>query len=491
MQAPAAQQEVSRHKCLIYDGHPSEQLPVVVPLLTDGLQNNWRCLYLGSPEMVQMLDTALVATGIDTAREADRGALIFSSDRSHLSGGKFLPEKMIDSLCSQIDGALSDGFEGLCATGDMKWELGPDKNFDALLEYEARLDRVFRAKPLRGICQYHRNTIPAKAVRDALVAHPSVYIGNVLNRDNLFYIPPELLLETRDGSSDPKQGEWMCQQIIRVLNAEQKRDAALRALQASEAQQRQLAEQLAELNRDLERRVMERTAELQVANRSLESFSYSVSHDLRAPLRSIVGFSDILAQDYAEVLGEEGRRRLGRVMASARNMGELIEGLLTLSRVVRADLLRAPFNLSALAEEVRREISESEPDRAVEFVIHPGMRVNGDRTLLRAVLTNLMGNAWKFSSKCASARIEVGMKKEEDSRTVYFVKDNGAGFEMKYAEKLFGAFQRLHSQEEFPGTGIGLATVERIITKHGGQIWAESQPDHGATFLFTLPTSQA
>ena len=253
------------------------------------------------------------------------------------------------------------------------------------------------------------------------------------------------MLEKRGGSSDLKQGEWMCQQIIRVLNAEHKRDEALRELQASEAQQRRLAEQLAELNRDLERRVMARTAELEIANKHLESFSYSVSHDLRAPLRVIAGFSNILAQDYAEALGEEGRQHLGRVTASARNMGELIEGLLTLSRVVSADLRRAPVDLSALAEEVRREICDAGPGRAAEFVIHSGLRVIGDRALLRAVLSNLIGNAWKFTSKCARARIEIGKREVEEGRTVYFVKDNGAGFEMKYAEKLFGAFQRLHS----------------------------------------------
>lgn len=490
MQAQAAHPEVSRHKCLIYDGHASEQLPVVVPLLTDGLQNNWRCLYLGSPEMVRMVDTALVATGIDTAHESDRGALVFSSDRSHLAGGRFFPEALIDGLCSLIDGALADGFEGLCATGDMKWELGPDENFEALLDYEARLEQLFREKPLRGICQYHRDVIPAQAVRDALVTHRSAYIGNVLNRDNLFYIPPELLLE-KGGSNGPKQGEWMCQQIIRVLNAEHRRDEALRALKESESHQRRLAEQLAELNRDLERRVIERTAELEVANKYLESFSYSVSHDLRAPLRAIMGFTDILSQEFADALGDEGRHHLDRVTASARNMGELIEGLLTLSRVVRADVHRAPVDLSALAEEVKLEICEPEPARTAEFVIQKELRVMGDRTLLRAVLTNLLANAWKFTSKRANARIEVGKKETEGGHTIYFVKDNGAGFEMKYAEKLFGAFQRLHSQEEFPGTGIGLATVQRIITKHGGKIWAESHPDQGATFFFTLPAGSS
>jgi signal transduction histidine kinase len=491
MPIEVAHTDVSRHKCLIYDGHPSEQLPVVIPLLTDGLQNNWRCLYLGSPEMVQMVDTALMATGINTIHEAERGALVFSSDRSHLAGGRFVPEIMIDGLRSLIDGALNDGFEGLCATGDMKWELGPDENFEVLLDYEARLEQVFRDKPLRGICQYHRDVIPAHAVRDALVAHQSAYIGNILNRENLFYIPPELLLETPDGSNCRKQGEWMCQQIIRILNAEQKRDQALRALKESESQQRRLAEQLAALNRDLEQRVVERTAELETANKHLESFSYSVSHDLRAPVRSIIGFSDALEQDFAEALGEEGRRHLSRVSASARNMGELIEGMLELSRVVRADLHRSPVDLSALAEEIRSEICESEPGRTAEFVIHKGLRVTGDRVLLRAVLTNLLGNAWKFTSKCATARIEVGKMETEGDRTIHFVKDNGAGFEMKYAEKLFGAFQRLHTQKEFPGIGIGLATVQRIITKHGGQIWAESRPDHGAKFLFTLPADHS
>jgi signal transduction histidine kinase len=490
MQTQTAHSEVSRHKCLIYDGHPSEQLPVVIPLLTDGLQNNWRCLYLGSPEMVQMVDIALVATGVDTSRECERGALVFSSDRSHLAEGKFQPKKMIDELSSMIDGALKDGFEGLCATGDMRWELGPDKNFEMLLDYEARLEQIFRTKPLRGICQYHRDVIPAQAVRDALVAHKSAYIGSVLNHDNLFYIPPELLLE-KGGTASSKQGEWMCQQIIRVLNAEEKRDRALGALRESEAHQRQLAEQLAELNRDLERRVTERTAELQVANKHLESFSYSVSHDLRAPLRSIVGFSDILAQDFAEVLGEEGRHHLQRVSANAQHMGELIEGMLTLSRVVRADVHRASVDLTALAEDVRREICESAPNRAVEFVIQKELRVTGDRALLRSVLTNLLGNAWKFTSKCASARIEVGKTGPEGDLTTFHVRDNGAGFEMKRAERLFGTFQRLHSQEEFPGTGIGLATVQRIVSKHGGRIWAESAPNHGATFFFTLPADHS
>lgn len=469
--------EVSRHKCLIYDGHPSEQLPVVVPLLQDGLQHRWRCLYLGDPDMVRMVDSALTAKGVDTAGEVGRGALMFSSDRSHLSGGAFDPQAMIDGLRALIDGALHDGFEGLCATGDMRWELGDDKNFDRLLEYEARLEQVFRELPLRGICQYHRDVLPPRAVTDALLTHRSTYIGAALNRDNLFYIPPELLLETRQGEHCGSQAEWMCQQIIRVLNAEQTRDNALK--------------ELAEANRDLERRVAERTAELEAANRHLEAFSYSVSHDLRAPLRAISGFSDALAAEYSAALGGEGLQHLERVRAGVRRMAELIDGMLALSRVMKAELHRGPVDLSALAEEVAQEVRATAPARSAEFVIHMGLRATGDPALLRAVMTNLLENAWKFTSKCPKARIEFGQRGIEAGQPVFFVRDNGAGFDMRYSEKLFGVFQRLHRQEDFSGTGVGLATVQRIITRHGGRIWADARPNEGATFFFTLPSTRA
>jgi signal transduction histidine kinase len=436
-----------------------------------------------------MVGSALTERDVDVRRELQRGALILSSERDHLGDGSFHPQAMVDNLSKLADASLQEGFQGLCATGDMKWELGSDRNFGHLLEYEALLEQLLRSKPIRGICQYHRDVLPAQAVHDALVTHQSAYIGTELNRDNLYYIPPELLLEARNGSgSSSRQIEWICQQIVRVLNAEHTRDQALSSLRESEAQQRRLAEQLAEANLGLERRVAERTSELQAANRHLEAFSYSVSHDLRGPLQSILGFSDILIHKFGDAVGEEGRRHLDRVHAGARHMGDLIEGLLTLGRVLKADLNRAPVNLSSLAHEIAQEIREAQPGRQVELVIHNGLHAVGDAVLLRAVLANLLGNAWKFTSKRANARIEVGKRADGHAgETVFFVKDNGAGFEMKNAEKLFSAFQRLHSQDEFPGTGVGLATVQRIIARHGGQIWAESHPGNGATFFFNLP----
>ena len=351
--------------------------------------------------------------------------------------------------------------------------ISKDQRDQRLLEYEAKLEQVFRDRPLRGICQYHRDVLPAQAIRDALVAHRSAYVGAALNSDNLFYIPPELILETVDSERQAKQGEWMCQQIIRVLDAEQRRDHALK--------------DLAELNRDLERRVGERTAELEVAMRQLESFSYSVSHDLRAPLRAIGSFADILAEDFGVALGGEGMSHLDRVRGNVRRMGELIEGMLTLSRVVKSELTRVPVDLTELAEEAAREARESDTSRSAEFVIHRGLLALGDRALLRAVLGNLVGNAWKFTSRQERTRIEVGQRGMEGAYPVFYVKDNGAGFDMQYAEKLFAVFQRLHSEEEYPGTGVGLATVQRIIERHGGRIWAVGKPNAGATFFFTLP----
>lgn len=225
--------------------------------------------------------------------------------------------------------------------------------------------------------------------------------------------------------------------------------------------------------------------ELESANKELEAFSYSVSHDLRAPLRSIDGFSQALLEDYADLLPEAGRSHLKRVCASAQRMAELIDDLLNLSRVTRAVFEPGPVDLSLLAQNIASELQRSEPGRAVEFNIAPNLIASGDARLLQIVLENLLNNAWKFTSKQAQAQIEFGSKNGNDE-TIYFVRDNGAGFDMTYAGKLFGAFQRLHAMTEYPGTGIGLATVQRIIHRHSGRIWAESVVDQGATFYFSL-----
>ncbi len=240
------------------------------------------------------------------------------------------------------------------------------------------------------------------------------------------------------------------------------------------------------LNAELEQRVEQRTRALAAANRELESFSYSVSHDLRAPLRTIDGFSQILIDEYSAVLDEPGRGYLERVRAGSQRMAKLIDDLLELARVTRRDLQIRQCDLTAMARDIARDLQASAPERAVRFEIAGGMQVTADEGLLRVALDNLMRNAWKFTGLQDSPLIEIGCADSVDGGT-YFVRDNGVGFDMAYVDKLFGAFQRLHSEAEFQGTGIGLALVQRVIRRHGGQVWAEGEPGQGATFYFSMP----
>ena len=243
-------------------------------------------------------------------------------------------------------------------------------------------------------------------------------------------------------------------------------------------------EGVARLNAELERLVGARTAQLEAINRELEAFAYSVSHDLRAPLRSICGFSEVVLERYADRLDALGQDYLKRACASGHRMERLIDDLLKLSRVGQSELRWQTVNLSALVESVATELRKAEPDRAVEFVIAPNLQAEGDEHLLRVALDNLVRNAWKFTGRNPRARIEFGLAAE--AGPAFFVRDNGVGFDPAYAGKLFGVFQRLHSASDFPGTGVGLATVQRIITRHSGRAWATSAINEGATFYFTL-----
>ncbi len=252
------------------------------------------------------------------------------------------------------------------------------------------------------------------------------------------------------------------------------------------------------MQRELEDRVRQRTAEieranreLEATNRELESFSYSVSHDLRAPLRSISGFSQALLEDQAERLDEQGQEHLQRVCAAAERMSLLIDDLLQLSRIGRAALRREPVDISGLAREVAAQLTAAEEGREAEMRIQDGMTASADPGLLRVALENLLGNAWKFTGERPRARIEVGELRTDEDGRAFFVRDNGAGFDMRYADKLFAPFQRLHGTAEFPGTGVGLATVQRIVRRHGGRAWAEGEVGRGATFYFTLAAPSA
>jgi PAS domain S-box-containing protein len=291
------------------------------------------------------------------------------------------------------------------------------------------------------------------------------------------------------------RGEELC---VRKDGSEFRADVTVTAVRAPSAallgfaviardvtENRRQQDAIAALNRQLEARI----AELAATNAELEAFSYSVSHDLRGPLRAIDGFSQILMEQYRERLDAQGQHFLARVRAGSQRMGQLIDDLLSLAQINRADMRRGPVDLAQIARDVVEELRRHDPARSVDVQLPARAPARGDDRLLRAALDNLLGNAWKFTGKTAHPQIELGVA-ERDGATAYFVRDNGAGFDMTYAHKLFTPFQRLHARSEFEGTGIGLATVHRIILRHGGKLWAESTPGQGATFWFTLADDQ-
>jgi PAS domain S-box-containing protein len=326
-----------------------------------------------------------------------------------------------------------------------------------------------------------------KLVKSLTVLRPDGSIRPVEEAPPLRALLGEVVINQEELVQVPVSGELRYRQV----NASPVRDSAGNIIGAVSVvrditDRKQAEDRINRLNIELEQRVIERTAQLEASNKELESFSYTVSHDLRAPLRSIDGFSHALLEEYQEKLDDTGMDYLERVRRATQKMGYLIDDLLKLAGVARAEFNRGRFDLSKMIREMVEEHGKDCPDCDMDVAIQEGITVQGDRYLLKIAMQNLLDNAWKFTGRTEHPRIEFG-ETVRDGKPVCFIRDNGAGFDMKYADKLFGAFQRLHTLHEFPGTGIGLATVKRIISRHGGEVWAEGEIGKGATFYFALP----
>ncbi len=321
-----------------------------------------------------------------------------------------------------------------------------------------------------------------RALEEGVVGEQNTYkiVSPLFNgAEDVIYL--ESWQRRQDGAR--RQLAWWC----RVLKEDDGTVTGALSTARDITEQRAAEEALQRLNEELEERVAHRTSELEISNRELESFAYSISHDLRAPLRAINGYSAALLEDNQDRLDEASQEHLCRLRRASMRMGQLIDVLLRLARVTRDEIVARPVDLSSLAHRIASDLQAEAPGRRVTFSIAPDLHSLGDPRLLRLALYNLLHNAWKFTSMREQAAIEFGGSRNE-GKTVFRVHDNGVGFDMDYAGKLFGPFQRLHRADEFPGTGVGLATVQRVVERHGGRVWVEAVPDQGVTVYFTLPT---